>query len=79
MAPSPYTTTYTAFGKTYRYTYNHDYPTNTYSYGGYNPFDDDAVRAAAAAYLIVIGKFLDDSYFACLSSLHSHGGRLFQV
>lgn len=58
MAPSPYTTAYTAFGKTYTYTYNYDYPTDTY-YGGYYPFDDDAVRAAVAGYVIVLGEFLD--------------------
>ncbi len=60
MAPSPYTTTYTAFGKTHKYTYNYDYPTDTSTYyGGYNPFDDNAVRAAVAGYVIVLGEFLD--------------------
>lgn len=58
MAPSPYTTTYT-FGKTYKYTYTYDYPTDTTYYGGYYPFDDNAVRAAVAGYIIFIGEFLD--------------------
>ena len=55
MAPSPYTTTYTAFGKTYSYTYN--YPTSTYSYGGYD--GADALGAAISGTLIFIGEFLD--------------------
>jgi len=61
MAPSPYTTTYTVFGKTYRYTHDYDYPTDTstYRFGGYNPFDDDVVRAAVAGYAIALGELLD--------------------
>ena len=65
MAPSPYTTTYTAFGKPYTYTYNYHYPTDTY-YGGYNPFDDTAVRAAVAGYVIVLGQFMDKTLLSSL-------------
>jgi len=59
MAPSPYTTTYTVFGETYRYTYNYDYPTgtNTYDFGGYNPFNNNTVRAVVAGYIIALGEF----------------------
>ena len=58
MAPSPYTATYTAFGETFTYTLNDDYPTgtSTYRFGGYNPFDDNAVRTIAAGYLITLGE-----------------------
>jgi hypothetical protein len=60
MAPSPYTTTYTVFGKTYRYTHNYDYPTDTSTYyNGYNPFSDDYYRAVVSGYVIVLGELLD--------------------
>jgi len=69
MAPSPYTTTYVVLGKTYRYTHNYDYPTDTSTYyGGYNPFDQDTVRAVFSGYLIVLGEDPgQDSYSARLT------------
>jgi hypothetical protein len=70
MAPSPYTTTYTVLGKTYRYTHNYDYPTDTstYRYGGYNPFNDTDVRAVIAGYAIALGELLIRLVFGCLDS-----------
>jgi hypothetical protein len=66
MGPSPYTTTSnTVFGK-----HSYGYPTDTrnYSFGGYNPLNGDAVRAAVAGYIITLCQ---NSFSACLSSLHS--------
>jgi len=52
---------YTVFGNTFGYPQNYDYPTDTstYCFGGYNPFNDDTVRAAIAGYVIALGEHLD--------------------
>jgi len=76
MAPSPYTPTYTLFGKTDRNTHNFAYPprTSTDHFGVYKPSNYDAARTAVR---VILGKFPDKTTIPWRkgTTLGGHHGR----